>query len=198
MVKQVGLACGASAVQAGRMPNSGDDDLAGLLDDLEAQAEANYAAERAVALNDRSRSEYRTVTFAGRLAASTGREISLRLFGFGRLSGHLLGSGADWCELRYAGLCWLVHLAAVVEVAGVSGRSLPEQAWPVTAKVGFGGRLRRLVDAPALGVQLCDGTRLESRVHRVGADFVELGSGVLVPMTAIVAVSRPDQVASES
>ncbi|CAN5150078.1 hypothetical protein BH09ACT11_BH09ACT11_03630 [soil metagenome] len=180
------------------MPDSGDDDLAAVLDDLEAQAEANFAAERAAELSDRSRSEYRTVTFAGRLAASVGREVSLRLTGFGRLSGRLVASGADWCEIRYAGLRWVVHLAAIVEVAGCSGRSLPEQAWPVTAKVGFGGRLRGLVGDAALGLQLSDGTRIESRVQRVGADFVELGGGALVPLRAVVAVSVPDQVASES
>ena len=50
-----------------------DERLFDLLDDLEGQAEALYAAERDAELADRSRAEYASVTLESRLMASTGR-----------------------------------------------------------------------------------------------------------------------------
>src|SRR6185436_16834930 len=64
-----------------------DERLFDLLDDLEGQAEALYAAERDAELADRSRAEYAGVTLAGRLMASVGRDVLLDVDGTGPVRG---------------------------------------------------------------------------------------------------------------
>ena len=154
-----------------------------LLEDLEQQAEALYAAERGPELADRARAEYAAVTLAARLAAGVGEPVALEVRGVGRLVGVLDRVSAGWLRLQVAGQEWVVRTSAVVEVRGASPRAVPEVAWSVADRVGVGSALRRLADEA-----------------RAGADFVELRSGasgesVLVALDALAAVC---QVASRS
>ena len=64
---------------------SWEEQLFSVLDDLEAQAEALYDAERDLELADRSRSEYARVTLTSRLMASLDAELGLELRGLGRV-----------------------------------------------------------------------------------------------------------------
>lgn len=172
-----------------------------LLEDLEQQAEALYAAERGPELADRARAEYASVTLAARLAAGVGEPIALEVRGVGRLVGVLDRVSAGWLRLQVAGQEWVVRTSAVVEVRGASPRAVPEVAWSVADRVGVGSALRRLADEalPCWWHRL-DGARTEGVPVRAGADFVELRSGasgesVLVALDALAAVC---QVASRS
>ncbi len=172
---------------------SWDEDLFAVLDDLEQQAEALYAAERDAELADLARAEYSTVTLASRLMASVESELSITVVGVGRLTGTLLRVSTGWLLLGAGGSEWVVPLAAVSSVGGASPRSVPEVAWSPLTRLGPGSALRRLSEAgEACLVHLVDGTVHEARLARVGSDFVELTVGdrriELVSFAAIAAV----------
>lgn len=170
-----------------------DERLFAFLDDLEGRAEALYDAERESDLADRSRAEYATVTLAGRLLASSGRDVVLDVRGVGPVAGLLQRVGPDWCLAHGAAQDWVVRLAAVVSVEGASSRAVPEVAWSPVDRLGFGSALRRLADAgePCV-VHGVDGTARAVVPARVGSDFVEVivgeGRRLLLRRDAIAAV----------
>jgi hypothetical protein len=171
-----------------------EEELFAVLDDLEQQAEALYDAERSAELADRSRAEYQQVTLASRLAASVGAPLRLEVRGVGGVAGRLTRVGAGWCLMEGPGSDWVVAIPAVVAVSGASDRSLPEVAWSPIARLGLGSALRRIADAgEPCTIRLVDGSVLEARLRRVGADFVEAVVGeeprvVLVAFGSLAAV----------
>jgi hypothetical protein len=170
-----------------------DEQVFALLDDLEHQAEALFAADRAGELADRSRSEYATVGLASRLMASIGREVRLDVRGPGQVSGVLQRVGTDWCLVHGPAQDWVVRLPAVLAVEGASERSLPEVAWSPVARLGLGSALRRLADAgERCLLHAVDGTRRDVVITRVGRDFVEAlvgeGRSVLLALDSVAAV----------
>ena len=151
-----------------------DERLFDLLDDLEGQAEAMYAAERDAELADRSRAEYAAVTLAGRLMASVGRDVLLDLEGPGPVRGELRRVGTGWCLVSGDAGDWLVPVDAIVAAEGISDRAVPEIAWSTVARLGLGSALRRLADeGTACVVAMRSGARHEVVLTRVGKDFVE-------------------------
>lgn len=171
-----------------------EDELFAYLDDLEGQAAALYDAERAPELADRSRAEYQQVTLTSRLMASLELDLTLELEGVGAVSGRASRVGAGWCLLRGPSQDWLVRLAAVAAVHGASDRSVPEVAWPASARLGFRAALRRLADdEEPCSLHLSDGRRHDGTLLRVGDDFVEVRAGeagrvVLVALGHVAAV----------
>jgi hypothetical protein len=173
---------------------SWEEELFAYLDDLEGQAGAMYAAERAPELADRSRVEYQSVSLATRLMAAVDHDVTLELAGVGTVSGRLTRVATGWCLLRGAGQDWVVRLEAVAAVQGASDRAVPELAWPPVARLGLGAALRRLADAAEpCSLHLTDGRRHDGTLLRVGSDFVELATGaagrlVLVALDHVAAV----------
>lgn len=171
-----------------------EEELFGLLDDLEARAGAAFALEREAELADRRRAEYQHVTLAARLMAAVGRELALEVTGPGLVAGTLARVANGWLLLRGGGQDWIVRLPAVTAVHGAGERALPEVAWPAVARLGLGSALRRLAEAGERCVlHGIDGGRHEGVPARVGADFVEIvveGSGrrTLVAFAALAAV----------
>ncbi len=167
--------------------------LFAFLDDLEQQAEGLYAAERAPELADRSRAEYQHVTLAGRLMASVGRDVALSVTGVGSVAGHLERVSASWCRVSGPRTEWMVALAHVSSVAGVSDRAVPEVAWSPLTKLGLGSVLRGLADAgERCVIRGSDGSMRDGVVRRVGQDFLELeelpGRTVLVAFSGLAAI----------
>lgn len=175
-----------------------EQELFALLDDLEQQASALYAAERSVEVADRSRAEYRSVTLASRLMASLDVEIAVDVAGIGPVGGVVDRVADGWCLLRGSARDWVVLLDAVTAVRGVSGRGVPEVAWPATARLGLASVLRGLAEsAQPTVVHARTGTRYEGRVGRIGADFVELSAGepardVLLAFNGVAALSSSE------
>ena len=171
-----------------------EDELFDYLDDLEGQAAALYAADRAPELADRSRAEYGSVSLSARLMASLDVDVTLELAGTGSVSGRLTRVATGWCLLRGPGQDWVVRLDAIMSVRGGSDRAVPELAWPASARLGLGAALRRLSDtAEPCSLHLVDGRRHDGVLLRVGADFVELTAGeagrvVLVALHHLAAV----------
>lgn len=172
---------------------SWEEEVFALLDDLEQQAEALYAAERDADLADRSRAAYREVTLASRLMASVGGDVRLDVTGVGAVAGVLERVGDGWCLVSGPAQDWVVHLPAVTSVAGAAERSVPEIAWSPVARLGLGSALRRIADAgERCSLHLVDGTTYDGLPRRIGADFLEatVGEGrtVLVAFSALAAV----------
>jgi hypothetical protein len=172
---------------------SWEEEVFALLDDLEQQAEALYAAERDADLADRSRAAYREVTLASRLMASVGEEVRLEVIGISAVDGVLERVGDGWCLVSGPAQDWVVHLPAVATVRGAAERSLPEVAWSPVARLGLGSALRRIADAGERCVaHLVDGTTYDGQLRRIGADFAEVavagGWTVLVAFASLAAV----------
>lgn len=160
-----------------------DERLFAFLDDLEQQAQALYDADRASELADRARSEYASVTLVSRLMASIDRDVVLDVRGLGPVAGRLQRVGPDWCLVHGAAQDWVVRLAAVTSVEGASARSLPEVAWSPVSRLGLGSALRRLADTGSrCRLHSVDGAVWDTRLTRVGSDFVEaeVGEGRVV------------------
>lgn len=171
-----------------------EEELFAVLDDLEGQAGAAFAAERELELADRTRAEYAAVTLASRLNASLQRPVSLQVHGVGRVSGELVRVGAGWCLVCGGAQEWVVALPAVAAVEGASERSVPEEAVSPVARLGLGSALRRLAESGERCVlHGRDGTAHDAVVVRVGADFVEVRTGrrwLLLAFAGIAAVQR--------
>lgn len=170
-----------------------EEQLFAYFDDLEQQAEGVFGIERDLEVAERAAAEYAAVTVASRLMASVGGEVALQVQGLGKVDGCLSKVADGWCLVASPAQSWIIRLVAVMSVRGASPRSVPEAAWPVTGRLGFGSTLRRIAEAgEPCRIVLMDGTRDDARVVRVGKDFVELVRGdppetVLVRLAVIAA-----------
>ncbi|KQY56253.1 hypothetical protein [Nocardioides sp. Root140] len=153
-------------------------DLFAYLDDLEGEAGAVFDAERQIEVADRARAEYSSVDAAGRLMASVGSDVALRVTGLGALRGRLVRVATGWCLVESGQQEWIVRLAAISMMQGISPRSVPHDAWPVTAKLGLRSALRRISESQErCGLRMLDGAQYDVVPVRVGADFVEAVMG---------------------
>jgi hypothetical protein len=180
---------------------SWEEQLFAYFDDLEQQAEGVFGIERDLEVAERAAAEYAAVTAASRLMASVGGEVALQVRGLGHVEGRLSRVADGWFLMRSPGQAWIVREDAVMIARGTSPRSVPEAAWPVAAKLGFGSALRRLADAgEACRLVLLDGTRIDARIVRVGHDFVEILPGdrrepelvMLATIAAVTHAAAPD------
>ncbi len=178
------------------MDHGDRDELSSLFEDLEQQAAGIELAERDAELVDRARGEYAAVALADRVHASVGHSVRLALEGSEVVEGAVLEAGRDWVLVarHQTAATVLVRLAAVVVARGLSFRSLPEPARPVTARLGFGAALHRMAEqGTGLRLHLTSGPFGPASAVRIGADFVELDPGggepvAVVPFGAIRAV----------
>jgi hypothetical protein len=167
------------------------DALVALFEDLEQQAQGLALRERDGAVEDLAAAQYAEVDLISRLHASAGTTLGFQLPGSIRLCGRIDRVGADFCVLADDFGGWLVRVAAVSRIEGLSGRAVVAPARPLLARLTLSSMLRRLaVERAACVVQLSD-TRLEGRVVRVGRDFFELagqGRTEVVPVSATSAL----------
>lgn len=166
--------------------------LLAVLADLEREAEGLALDQRAAEAAELAVAEYAGVTWSARLLGAIGQEVRLHLVGGLFLAGHVRRAGEDWLVVQGQRTC-LVPAHAVVTVEGLPDRAVAPEARTVLARLGFASVLRRLAaEHTACVVQLAEGARVEGRIRRVGADFVELDGPrlTLVPFRAISAVQE--------
>ncbi len=170
-----------------------EEDLFALFDDLEQQASAMAAAERAPEIADRSRAEYQSVTLASRLMASVGTEVTVVAEGVGSVTGVVERVADGWLLISAGHHDWVVNLVAVTSVEGASVRSVPEIAWSPLTQLGLASALRRIAEAgERCLIHQRDGSRREGTLRRIGQDFCEVVEGhdrrtVLVPFAGLAA-----------
>ncbi len=149
-----------------------------LFDDLEQQAEGMHLADRDADVADLSLAEYSGVNLAARLHASLGRVLQVRLLGGHVVGGRLARLGEDWLLLVDRTAEWVVRQAGIAGVSGLANRADHEGTWSVMDRLklrtvlrGLSGRQEHCL------VRFVDGSQVEGRVGRVGADFFELYVG---------------------
>lgn len=148
--------------------------LAAALDDLELEAEGLHLAARDAEVAELALGAYTTVDLTSRLHASTGEHVHLAT-GAGPVDGVVAGAGRDWLLLRHPRGESVVLLRSAVRVRGLSPRSAVEQARPVLARRGLGSVLRQLAsERDEVRLTSDDGSSVQGRLGRVGADFVEV------------------------
>lgn len=174
--------------------------LLGVFEDLEQQAAGLRLADRDAEVADLAAAAYAEVGLADRVHASWGATIGLRCDGGLVLGGTLERSGPDWLVVSSGGAGWLVPLAGVVSVTGLSPRADVRAGWSVVDRLTLRALVRRTAEQdPWSRLHLRDGSAVSGAVLRVGQDFVELLSGdpegprgrsatALVPMGALVAM----------
>ena len=170
--------------------------LLALFDDLELQAEGLALAERDGEVGELARAEYAGLALADRLHGNLGARLALGLGPSVTVEGVTRQVGSDWLLLEEAGHEWVIRLAAVGFVRGLTERALAAAARPVTARLGIGSVLRRLAEAgDEVIVQGLHGDRQRGILGRVGADFVELGGPAgrptdVLPFGALAGICR--------
>ncbi|RYV50176.1 hypothetical protein [Pengzhenrongella frigida] len=148
-----------------------------LFADMEAQLEAAQAAERVVEVADLTRAELAGVELGDRLRAALGAEVRISVAGGHVVAGQLLEVAAHWLLVAEGPRRALVPLAAVAAVRGLPARSAPATG-EVARRLGLGYALRALArDRVAVRI-VADGTELAGRIERVGADHLDLATGV--------------------
>lgn len=174
--------------------DTGEDDLVGVFEDLELQAEGLHLADRAVEVDELSVAQYAEIRLASRLLASVGRDIRLVTSG-PDVRGRLADVGADWAEVEGADRAtWVVQLHHVEMLVGLADGALPEEGRPFGSGLSLRSVLRGFVEERASRAWHLAGERtLHAVAMRVGVDFVELrvddGAGqVTVPLASVVAV----------
>lgn len=148
-----------------------------LFDDLEAQVDAEHAAEFSAEVTDRTRRELALVRLVDRLRPARGHSVSVRIWGFGVVEGAVARVGADWLLLAESGgREALVPSSAIVSIGGLGALSAaPNSEGEVAARIGFGHALRAIArDRSAVTVSYVDGATTTGTLDRVGADFIEV------------------------
>jgi hypothetical protein len=166
-----------------------DEWLLGELDDLEAQAQGLYLADRAEQVAEQSVDAYAEVTWASRLLATQRAAVRLTCAGGHVVAGDVVRVGAGWLVLEPD---TLVLTAAILRAGGLPPRAVHAEVAPVRARLGLGSVLRRLAAAREdVSLGLVDGSVLSTTLRRVGSDFVELGATAeVVPWSSLAVVRR--------
>lgn len=156
--------------------------LLDVFDDLEQQAVGLALADRDAEVADLAAAAYAEVSLAERAHASRGALLVVRSAGGLVLTGTLVRSGADWLLVEAAGAAWLVPLAGVVSVSGLSPRADDAESWSVVDRLTLRALVRRTAGSdPRCRLHLVDGSSTTGAVLRVGRDFVELVAGEPAP-----------------
>ncbi len=147
-----------------------------LFADLEAQLQAEDAADLASEIASRTRHEVGRLGMADRLRAAMGHPVRITCQGAGDLTGQLADVGAGWLLLSEGlGREILVNLAAVGAVQGAGQHSATAADTPVTRRLDLRHAIRGLArDRSPLQVLLTSGELLTGTFDRVGSDFAEL------------------------
>ncbi len=174
--------------------------------DLEAQAEAWAAAERAGEVAERQRLESGAVRLIDRLRSAPPGPVVLHCAGGLRIRGRLARLVGDALVVAEdGGREALVAVPAVLAVTGAGGSRVEPARDGAESRIGFRHLARGVArDRSVVRVHLVDGSVLDGTLDRIGADVVELAihpagearrrgavrESALVALAAIVAVRR--------
>lgn len=148
-----------------------------LFDDLEGQADALAAAERAAEVDERTRIEVGGVTLADRLRGALDRPVTIRMSDGSTCRGELLRVGAQWLLLADGtGREIVVAQRHVTSVRGVTRDATPAAAGGIVeSRLSLRHVLRGIArDRSAVRVALLGGATVDGTIDRVGADFVDV------------------------
>jgi len=144
-------------------------------DDLDAQFDAESAADDRLEVSDRTRRELAGVSLADRLRASRGRVVDLVVDGMGRQRLDVRDVGPDWVLGRAeSGHDVVIQQLAISGAWGLAAGAVSLVS-EVDRRVGMGQVLRGLArDRAGVALWLRDGSSQAGRLDRVAADYLEL------------------------
>lgn len=148
-----------------------------LFDDLEAQADAQLAADLAGEVADRTRRERALVELADRLVAARGQRLAVDTAGSGALEGTVADVAQQWLVLQGPASQGpvLVPVAAVVSVRGLGSAAATTGRDGVCRRISLAAALRAVArDRSPVRVGLADGSLVTGTLDAVGADHVDL------------------------
>ena len=150
-----------------------------LIDELEADLDADVRRELVGEVADRTRREVARLHVVDRLRAAAGSTVTLGLEGCEPVRGSLGRVGTDWLLLHDSSPgAVLVLDAAILWIDGLPARAVDPAAVPVLdRRLGVQSVLRATArDRRVVQIRLRDGSELRGTVSRVGADYLDLGA----------------------
>ncbi len=147
-----------------------------LFADLEARADANESAQFDAEVRDLTRAERASVSLAARLVQAKGSAVTVTTRDGVSTAGVMVDAAAGWLLLGDSGPQTLVPLHAVTVVAGLGTRAA--ELTEVERRLGLGHALRALARDRARVVASTLSGDVTGIIGAVGADFIELSTGV--------------------
>jgi len=146
-----------------------------LFADLEAQLDAQEAADLAGEVADRTRRERALVELADRLVAAQGRVLAAQLVGGTTVEGVVADVAQQWLVLHGPQGPALVPVAAVVGVLGLGSAAATTGRDAVRRRISLAAALRAVArDRSPVRVGLADGSVVTGTLDAVGADHADL------------------------
>jgi len=158
-----------------------------LFDDLEAQVTRAERDEFEEDVRERARTERADISLGAVLAASEGARVRITLTDGSTVAGEVVDCAAQWLHVGEGAREWLVPVWAIAELDGVAtGAGEPGF---VAARLTLGHALRALAeDESEVLVHTVSG-QLRGGIAAVGANYVAIAPGRIVPFAAILTVA---------
>jgi len=159
---------------------------ADLFDDLEAQVTRSEREAFEDEVRARTDSERAAVSLGAVLAASDGVRVRVTLTDGSAVAGVVIDCAAQWLHVADGPREWLVPAWAIAALEGVA----PGAAAPgtIAARLTLGHALRALADDGGAVAVTAGGVQSRGRIEAVGADYVVMETGRLIPFAAILTV----------
>ncbi|MHA7281672.1 hypothetical protein [Arthrobacter sp. TMS2-4] len=148
-----------------------------LFDDLESQLRTAAVVVQESEIRERTRAEQSRLTLVQRLLGQVGRPLGLSTRGGRSLEGILTNVGSEWIAVAVEGRSVIVPLSSLHLLRGL-GREVGRPLSGVGARLGLGSALRVLSRdrAQVMLWTVAPPSRHAGLIHRVGTDFVDLGT----------------------
>jgi hypothetical protein len=165
-----------------------------LFDDLQVQTSALRQEDFEFGVAETLALEWSRAELTDRLRAHIGEQLAIRLRGGEAVTLEVTAAGIDWVSGVGRGHQWLMPLAALELVSGMTRRvqTEPSQA---RRRLGIASPLRALAEAsPHIAVHCASGILVEGRLLGVGRDFLDVRAEgqsphiQTVPLPAMTAV----------
>lgn len=163
-----------------------------LLDDLSADFTAKLRAQRQLEATELSAADAVEVTLSGRLLASVGTSIEIRLINGESLRGEVIDAAANWLILRLLRMDIFIRYPAIEMVSGLPAAP----RWPTLVETRVPGTVK-LREFAATRREIHFTTRnqtLKGFIDRVGADFIDIvnhGRHETIALSGLLYVSSP-------
>ncbi|MCR6712754.1 MAG: hypothetical protein NVV57_08675 [Demequina sp.] len=158
-----------------------------LFDDLEAQVTRAEREEFEEEVRARAQGESAAVTLGAVLAASDGATVRLTLRDGGAVSGTVMDCAAQWLHIADGPREFLVPVTAISALDGAPPAA-PEPG-VIASRLTLGHALRALAEDGGAVLVSAVGTQLRGVISAVGADYVVIAGGKVVPFAAILTVT---------
>ena len=162
------------------------------LDDISGEVSARLRQRQPLEARELSKADAVDVIFSGRILASVGKEVELRLANGESLRGKIDRATEKWLWLRLVRMDILVQCAGIELVQDLAGA--PQWANYLEKNLPFAAALRELWQR---GLEMtfttCHHT-VTGAVARVGKDFVDVadhGRNIAIPFPALLYVACP-------